>query len=342
LTVDRSHRAAVEQSARPLKILVAGGGGFLGSHLVGLLLAQGHSVVVIDSFITAPTTNLSSYRGDRNLRVVRRDIRDTSYGRYQRVYHLASPASPLDYGRLPIETLTTNSAGTARLLEVARRSGARFLLASTSEVYGDPLVHPQREGYFGNVDPVGARSAYDEGKRFAEALTMAHVRTRGLDARIVRIFNAYGPRMRPGDGRMPSSFIVQALRGEPIPVQGSGQQTRSLCYVVDVAEGLIAAMERGKPGEVYNVGRPDEMRVIDFARLVRRTTASSSAIVRVPGRPGEIRRRRPDIAKARREIGWTPRTPLRLGLRQTVNWYRDELQRGDRSADVRAFAEHAR
>ncbi|MBI4349166.1 MAG: GDP-mannose 4,6-dehydratase [Elusimicrobia bacterium] len=308
-----------------MRALVAGGAGFLGSHLVDLLLARGHRVVVVDSFLTSTPRNLRHHAGHPRLRVIRCDVRDTPFGRYDRLYHLASPASPEDYGALPIETLLTNALGTARLLEVALRARARFLLASTSEVYGDPLVHPQPETYFGNVDPVGPRSAYDEGKRFAEAIATAYMRAKGLDVRITRIFNAYGPRMRPDDGRMPSAFITSALRSEPLPVQGTGRHTRSLCYVVDVAEGLIAAQEKGRRGEVYNVGRPDEMRVIDFARLVLRATGSRAAIAHVPGRPQDIRQRRPDISKARRDLGWRPRTSLLKGLRLTVDWYRAEL-----------------
>lgn len=309
-------------------VLVAGGAGFVGSHVVELLLAEGAAVTVLDSFHTSAPENLASVHGHADLRMIRGDVRDPISGAFDRVYHLASPASPEDYGRDGVHTLLTNAVGTQRLLELACRSGARFLLASTSEVYGDPLVHPQTEAYFGNVDPIGPRSAYDEGKRFAEALTVAYVRQHRVDARIVRIFNAYGPRMRPHDGRMPSAFIVAALRGEPIPIHGTGRQTRSLCYVRDTARGLRAAMDRGRAGEVYNIGAPDELTVLEFARAVRAAAGSRSRLGRVPGRPQDIQRRRPDITKARRDLGWGPETPLAEGLRETVAWFADALRRG--------------
>lgn len=248
-------------------------------------------------------------------------MRNARDGSYERIYQLASPASPEDYTRLPIETLLTNAVGTWRLLELARRSGARFLLASTSEVYGDALEHPQRESYAGNVDPIGPRSAYDEGKRFAEAIAVSYARTHGVDARIARIFNTYGPRMRLGDGRMPSAFITSALRREPLIVHGNGRQTRSLCYVRDTARGLIAAMERGRSAEAYNIGRPEELTVLEFARLVLRLTRSSSPLRFARRRPGDIHRRRPDIRKAVRELGWRPVTPLRRGLAETIAWF---------------------
>lgn len=290
-----------------------------------VLIAARHHVTVVDSFITSSPRNLAHLKGHPELRVVRRDVAELATGQYDRIYHLASPASPDDYQRAPIATAMTNAVGTQRALEVARRSGARFLLASTSEVYGDPLEHPQRETYWGNVDPIGPRSSYDEGKRFAEALTVAYVGTHGIDARIVRIFNTYGPRMRLRDGRMSSAFITAALRGEPITVEGSGRQTRSLCYVLDTARGLVAAMERGRQGRVYNIGRADEMTVMEFARSVKRVAASEAPIRRVPGRPQDIRRRRPDTRRASRELGWRATTPFGEGLRLTVEWFRTEL-----------------
>ncbi len=308
-----------------MRVLVTGGAGFLGSHLVDLLLRAGHHVTALDDFSSGRPRNLAHIRS-RRFRLVRGNASRAPAARYERIYHLASPASPDDYGRRPIATLLTNAAGTKRVLEVARRSGARFLLASTSEIYGDPLEHPQRETYWGNVDPVGPRSSYDEGKRFAEALTMAYLHEHDVDARIVRIFNSYGPRMRVDDGRMPSAFVVAALSGEPLRVHGDGSQTRSLCYVEDTARGLIAAMERGRAGHVYNIGRPDELTVLDFARRVRRAVASRSPIVFVPGRPQDIRRRRPDIRRAIRELRWRPRTTLDQGLRRTVAWYRRYLK----------------
>ncbi len=304
-----------------VRVLVTGGAGFVGSHLIDLLLRAGHDVTALDDFSSGRPTNLSHIRS-RRFRVVRGNASRAPFARYDRIYHLASPASPDDYGRRPIATLLTNADGTRRILEVARRAGARFLLASTSEVYGDPLEHPQQETYWGNVNPVGPRSSYDEGKRFAEALTVAYVEQYGVDARIVRIFNSYGPRMRADDGRMPSAFIVSAIAAEPIRVHGDGSQTRSLCYVEDTARGLIAAMQRGRPGDVYNIGRPDELSVLEFARRVRHAAGSRSRIVFVPGRPQDIRRRRPDIRKAIGELRWRPRTTLDEGLRRTVAWYR--------------------
>lgn len=306
------------------RCLVSGGAGFIGSHLVELLLGSGASVTVLDSFVTSSRRNLENPRS-AHLVIVRRDVRRSFAGEFDYVYHLASPASPEDYGRDGLHTLTTNAVGTERMLDVALASGARFLLASTSEVYGDPLEHPQRETYAGNVDPIGPRSSYDEGKRFAEALTIAYVRQHRVNARIVRIFNSYGPRMRPADGRMPSTFITAALRGQPLPVHGDGRQTRSLCYVGDTAAGLIAAMHRGRSGEVYNIGRPDELTVMEFAQTVKRITGSASRIQRIPGRPQDIHRRRPDIRKARRELGWTPRVTLARGLSLTVPWFAREL-----------------
>ena len=307
-----------------MRVLVAGGAGFVGSHLVDRLLADGERVTVVDDFSTGERGNLMRPTAGR-LEIVRADVVDAPFGEFDRVYSLASPASPEAYGARPVETLLTNANGTHRLLEIARRCGARFLLASTSEVYGDPLEHPQRETYFGNVDPIGPRSQYDEGKRFAEALVVAYVRAHGVDARIVRIFNAYGPRMRVDDGRMPSSFIAAALRGEPIPVHGDGTQTRSLCYVGDTVSGLVAAMERGRAGEVYNIGRAEELTVAEFARCVIAATRSRSRLSFVPGRAQDIQRRRPDTTKAERELGWVPTTSLEDGLRETVTWYADRL-----------------
>lgn len=303
-----------------MRVLVAGGAGFVGSHLVEHLARQGDAVVVLDNFITGSLANLAHLpRGQ--VTIIEGDAETAPEGAYDRVYHLASPASPEAYSRHQVATLMANSAGTKRLLDVAERTGARFLLASTSEVYGDPLVHPQPETYWGNVDPIGPRSMYDEGKRFAESLSVAYVRERGLDARIVRIFNAYGPRMQLDDGRMPSTFIAAAIRNEPIPVHGDGRQTRSLCYVADTARGLVAAMERGRTGEVYNIGRADEISVIAFATLVARAAASDAGVRFVAGRPQDIQRRRPDPTKSERELDWRPNVDLDHGVATTIAWY---------------------
>jgi dTDP-glucose 4,6-dehydratase len=305
-----------------MRALIAGGAGFVGSHLVDLLVREGDDVVVIDNLLTGSEANLAHLPADR-VTLVRADAESAPDGPFDRVYHLASPASPEAYGRHQVATLMANSAGTKRLLDVAERCGATFLLASTSEVYGDPLEHPQRETYWGNVDPIGPRSMYDEGKRFAEALTVAYVRERGGDARIVRIFNAYGPRMQLDDGRMPSSFVAAALRGRPLEVHGDGAQTRSLCFVGDTVRGLRAAMERGRPGEVYNIGRADEISVLQFARTVIAAASSESLIEMVPGRPQDIQRRCPDGTKSERELGWRPTVALPDGLRETIAWYRE-------------------
>jgi dTDP-glucose 4,6-dehydratase len=307
-----------------VRALVAGGAGFVGSHLVDLLVREGDDVVVLDNLLTGSPENLAHLPADR-VALVRGDAEAAADGRFDRVYHLASPASPEAYDRHQVATLMANSAGSKRLLDVAERCGARFLLASTSEVYGDPLEHPQRETYWGNVDPIGPRSMYDEGKRFAEALTVAYVRERGADARIVRIFNAYGPRMQLDDGRMPSSFVAAALRGRPLLVHGDGAQTRSLCFVGDTVRGLHAAMERGRPGEVYNIGRADEFSVLDFARTVIAAASSQSRIEMVPGRPQDIQRRCPDGTKSERELGWRPAVALPDGLRETIAWYRQVI-----------------
>lgn len=309
-----------------MRILVAGGGGFLGSRLVPMLLGRGHDVVVVDTFTTGTRAHLMIKPRRGSLRVIRGDVARAPHGRYDRVYHLAAAASPIAYATRQVATLDAHSRGTRRLLEICERSGARLLLTSSSEVYGDPLVHPQPETYRGNVDPTGPRSSYDEGKRFAEALAVAFVRERGVDARIVRIFNAYGPGMRPDDGRMPAAFTVAALRGEPIRIHGDGSQTRSLCYVDDTCAGLIATMERGKTGVPYNIGRPDEVTVLAFAKLVIRLTGSRSTIERLPVREQDVTRRCPDTRKALRELRWSPKVPLEVGLRRTIRWYRSLLK----------------
>lgn len=309
-----------------MKVLVSGGAGFLGSHLCDVLLQEGHEVTAIDNFITGRRENLGHLEREPRFALHEGDVCQAPLPEVGAIFHLASPASPVGYGRHPVETMLVNSQGTHRLLELARSRGALFLLASTSEVYGDPLVHPQREDYWGNVDPVGPRSCYDESKRFAEALTMVYCREHNVDGRIVRIFNCYGPRSAPDDGRLIPNFVTQALRGEPITVYGDGSQTRSLCYVSDLVRGLVLAMFRaGTRGRIINLGNPDERPVLEYARLVKAITRTASAIVHVEARPGEIARRCPDISHAKAELGWAPTTALEEGLRATIDWFRDLL-----------------
>ena len=299
--------------------MVLGGGGFLGSHLCDHLLARGDEVVCVDDFSTGRRANVDHLVDHPGFTLVEADISRAIpvEGRVDGVLNLASPASPPDYLALPLETLAVGSEGTRRGLELARQHGARFLLASTSEVYGDPDVHPQTESYWGNVNSVGPRSVYDEAKRFAEALTMAHHRQLGTDVAIVRIFNTYGPRLRPDDGRVVSNFLVQALQGEPLTVYGDGSQTRSLCYVDDEVRGLLALFDSELTGPV-NIGNPDEYTVLELAQTVIELLASPSPVVHLPLPEDDPTRRRPDITLARTALGWEPTTGLQEGLARTV------------------------
>lgn len=310
-----------------MNVLVAGGAGFIGSHLCEALLRLGHRVTALDNFLTGSRGNVAHLQADPAFDLVEADVAaplpDVAA---QAVFHLASAASPEGYGRYPIETLMTNAMGTFRLLELAERQGAAFLLASTSEVYGDPKLHPQPETYWGNVNPIGPRACYDEGKRFAEALTINYVQHKGVNGRIVRIFNTYGPRNDPEDGRVIPNFVSQAITGQPLTVYGDGFQSRSFCYVSDLVEGLLRAVFTPKTaGEVFNLGNPDEYRIIDLAERVKQLAGSGSPIERRPGRPEEISRRRPDIAKARSILGWVPTVGLDDGLRLTLAWFREAL-----------------
>jgi nucleoside-diphosphate-sugar epimerase len=302
-------------------IVVAGGAGFLGSHLCDVLIARGDSVICVDDLSTGTTENVAHLDGHERFSFVRTDVsRSVDVGTGQQidaVCNLASPASPPAYLQRPLETLAAGSEGTRLLLEVAREHGARFLMASTSEVYGDPDVHPQVESYRGNVDPTGPRSVYDEAKRFAESITMAMHRTYGVDVGIARIFNTYGPRLAPGDGRVVSNFISQALRGEPLTVYGDGSQTRSLCYVDDEVAGLIALLDSSLTGPV-NIGSPDERTVGELAILVLEVADSDSPIVYLPLPTDDPTRRCPDITLAISELGWKPTTDLRDGLAATM------------------------
>ncbi len=307
-----------------MRILVTGAAGFLGSHLCDRLIALGHSVVGMDNVITGSRANLRHLEGHPAFQLIEQDVSRhiTVDGALDGVLHFASPASPVDYLKLPIQTLKVGALGTHNALGVAKAKGARFLLASTSEVYGDPQVHPQPESYWGHVNPIGPRGVYDEAKRFAEALTMAYHTSHGLDTRIVRIFNTYGPRMRPHDGRVVSNFIVQALHGEPLTVYGDGSQSRSFCYVDDLIEGIVRLLERGG-AEPVNVGNPGEFTVRQLADLVLRLTGSRSPVVFQPLPTDDPRQRRPDIGRARQLLGWEPAIPLEEGLRRTIPYFRE-------------------
>ncbi|MGO8870124.1 MAG: UDP-glucuronic acid decarboxylase family protein [Acidimicrobiales bacterium] len=307
------------------RVVVLGGGGFLGSHLCDQLLARGDEVVCVDDFSTGRRGNVAHLDGHSGFELIEADVSASLpvEGAVAGVFHLASPASPPDYLARPLETLAVGSEGTRRGLELALRHGARFLLASTSEVYGDPDVHPQPESYWGNVNSVGPRSVYDEAKRFAEALTMAHHRSLGTDVAIARIFNTYGPRLRPDDGRVVSNFLLQALRGEPLTVYGDGSQTRSLCYVEDEVRGLIALFDADLTGPV-NIGNPDEYTVLQLASAIVELLGSSSSVIHLPLPVDDPTRRRPDISLARRELGWEPTTPLRDGLARTAAYLADD------------------
>ncbi len=306
-----------------MRVLVTGAAGFLGSHLCDRLLAQGYRVVGMDNFLTGNSANLAHLRSHPDFQLVLHDV--TNFieleGPLDAVLHFASPASPVDYLEHPIPTLKVGSLGTHKALGLAKAKGARFLLASTSEVYGDPLVHPQPESYWGNVNPVGPRGVYDEAKRFAEAMTMAYHRYHGLDTRIVRIFNTYGPRMRPHDGRVVSNFIVQALHGEPLTVYGDGSQTRSFCYVDDLVTGIVLLFERGD-ADPTNLGNPHEFTVRELAALVLKLTGSRSEIVERPLPVDDPRVRQPDIGRVRETLGWEPKVGLEEGLRRTIDYFR--------------------
>jgi len=305
-----------------VRVVITGAAGFLGSHLTDVFLAEGHDVVGVDNLITGNVDNLAHLERDKRFTFVRQDVSRaiTVEGAVDGVLHFASPASPVDYLEHPIATLDVGSLGTRNALELARAHGARFFMASTSEVYGDPLEHPQRETYWGNVNPVGPRSVYDEAKRFSEALTMAYHRELGLDTRIVRIFNTYGPRMRPRDGRVVSNFIVQALAGEPLTMYGDGSQSRSFCYVSDEVNGIYRLFMQGD-ADPTNVGNPDEFTVRELADIVLELTGSQSRIVSKPLPTDDPRVRRPDITRARETLGWSPKVPLREGLKRTIEWF---------------------
>jgi dTDP-glucose 4,6-dehydratase len=308
-----------------MRYLVSGAAGFIGSHLCERLINDGHEVAAIDNLITGSRPNLAAIDGNPLFEFIEGDASRTEVlrragGRFDVVMHLASLASPRDYLDHPIETLLSGSAATHALLDFTCQHGARFLLTSTSEVYGDPLVHPQPEHYWGNVNPVGPRSCYDESKRYAEAATMAYHRVHGLRTNIARIFNTYGPRMQLSDGRVVPAFLDQALRGEPITVFGDGSQTRSFCYVTDLVEGLVR-LSASDEREPVNLGNPDERTMVEFAEIIKRLTGSSSPIAHHPLPQDDPRRRRPDISRAKQVLGWEPVVPLEEGLRKTAEYF---------------------
>jgi dTDP-glucose 4,6-dehydratase len=312
------------------RMLVVGGAGFVPSHVVDRLVARGATVVAVDNYITGSKENVAHLDGHPRFTLVEGDIaegvpvHEALADRFDAILHLASPASPTDFGKFAIEIMRVNGVGALHLLERAAADGARFLMASTSEAYGDPLVHPQPESYWGNVNPVGIRSVYDESKRFAEAASMAYHRDRGVDVGILRIFNTYGPRMAPGDGRAVPTFIAQALRGEPITVMGSGEQTRSICYVDDTVAGLLSLLDSTETGPI-NCGTEHEVTMTELAQLIVRLTGSSSEIVYLPRSPDDPERRRPDLTLARTRLGFEPAVSAEEGLRRTIEYFRVRL-----------------
>lgn len=319
-------------------VMVAGGAGFVGSSLCKSLLDDNYKVICVDNFITSDDKNISSLLKNPNFQFIKQDITEQISSRFDRdkfqisnldyVFHLASPASPnkksaRSYINYPIETLLANSLGTYNLLELARQTNAKFLYASSSEIYGNPSVSPQREDYFGNVNPNGVRSVYDEGKRFGEAITFGYIRKHNLDARVIRIFNTYGPMMLADDGRVVSNFINQAIKNKPITVYGAGTQTRSLCYVDDMVLGIKLAMfSQNSKGEVFNLGNPDERTIIDIAKLIKKMTNSTSAIVFEDLPIDDPKARKPDISHAKRILGWTPKVTAEEGLQKTIDYFR--------------------
>jgi len=317
------------------RVLITGGAGFIGSHLCDRLLAGGHEVIAMDNFFTSHPRNIAHLAGQERFRFIKHDVTEYMYidGHLDAILHLASLPSPVDYLREPIKTLKVGALGTHKALGLARKHKARFLLASTSEVYGDPQVHPQPETYWGNVNPIGPRGVYDESKRFAEAMTMAYHRYHGIDTRIVRIFNTYGPRMRADDGRVVTNFIAQGLRGEPLTVYDDGSRTRSFCYVSDLVEGIVRVLESDFV-EPFNLGNPQEMTVLEFAKVVQRLTGGRSRIEFVVPKDERTKDdphiRQPDITRARTLLGWEPRVGLEEGLGYTIEYFRKLLGVEDR------------
>ena len=309
-----------------MKIVVTGGAGFIGSHLCTRLLDEGHSVLCVDNFITGAERNIAALLHQPCFSFVQQDVTKPFDFEAEAIFHLASPASPVGYMEHPIETILVNSQGTYLMLEQARKQNAMFLVASTSEAYGDPLVHPQREDYWGNVNPIGPRACYDESKRLGETLTMEYHRQYQLNGRIVRIFNTYGPNSQLNDGRMIPNFITQALLDEPLTIYGDGSITRSICYVSDLVDGLMLAMFQPRTaGEVFNLGNTEEHTVLEYAHTIIRLCEASSSIIFEPNRVDDPERRRPDISKAQQVLGWQPRVSLDGGLRRTIEWFSNNI-----------------
>jgi len=307
------------------KVLVTGGAGFIGSHLCDRLLAEGHRVICLDNFFTGSRKNIEHHLNDKNFELIEGDITEPyDNGPVDEIYNLACPASPIHYVKDPVETVRTNVLGMANMLEYARKHQAKILQASTSEVYGDPKVHPQKESYWGNVNPIGPRSVYDEAKRYAEAMTFAYRRTFKVDTRVVRIFNTYGPRMNINDGRVVPNFIDQALKGLPITIYGDGKQTRSFCYVDDEADGILKLLFSRESGPV-NIGNPCEFDMIEFAKLVLELTGAKSKLVYTPLPEDDPKQRKPDITLARKVLRWEPKVSLREGLVRTIAWFKDNI-----------------
>lgn len=317
------------------KILVTGGAGFVGSHLCERLLARGDEVVCLDNFFTGSRQNVAHLLSRPEFELLRHDVNEPLTTEVDQIYHLACPASPIHYQRNPVRTIRTAVHGTLNLLEMAREIGARMLIASTSEVYGDPMEHPQVESYWGNVNPIGPRACYDEGKRCAEALTVSYARQYGVSTRIARIFNTYGPRMQPNDGRVVSNLIVQSMAGQPITIYGSGQQTRSFCYVDDLVDGLIRLMECDHDPGPVNLGNPNECTVLDLASRISELVGSASELRFEPLPVDDPVRRRPDISRAVEVLGWKPTVALADGLRLTVDYFKTLVATDGASGDAR-------
>ena len=309
-----------------MKIVVTGGAGFIGSHLCARLLEDGHSVLCVDNLLTSSEQNIDSLRNNSRFAFLQHDVTQPFNFEAEAIFHLASPASPVGYMEHPIETIMVNSLGTYQMLEQAKKQKALFLFSSTSEAYGDPLVHPQREDYWGNVNPVGPRACYDESKRLGETLTMEYYRQFQVNARIVRIFNTYGPNSQADDGRMIPNFITQALQNKPLTIYGDGTITRSICYVSDLIEGLLFALFKPlTAGEIFNLGNTEELSVLEFAQTIIRLCQSSSTIIFEPGRIDDPERRRPDISKAQQALGWQHNVSMEEGLKRTISWFNTQI-----------------